>query len=227
MFKIEKLNKQINTYNQYLYSGFSGVLMKISHKLMEKNSQIIKDDSEILEVGAGTYPHIIHLKHKYKNYYISDIDNNNFLTEFYKKFNKEVIFKKTDGINYDYKEKTFDRIILSHCLEHINYPNIFLDKMINLLKDDGILSVALPTDPGLLWRIGRLFKKNSAKKAYNFDGDEFEYMNALEHVNSIFNLKIILKNKLQPLNEIHFPLILPFPDINIFYVADFKKRNIE
>jgi len=224
MFKKKKFNKYIPTYNKHLYSGFIGKLMKKNHDLMEKNFILFNEGSEVLEIGAGTYPHVIHLKHKYKNYHISDIDNDDFLKEFYQKFNEEVIFKKTDGINFEYKKKTFDRIIISHCLEHVNYPDIFLDKIVNLLKDDGILSVSLPTDPGLLWRTGRFFiKRIFQKKTHNMDENDYEYTNAIEHVNSIFNLKIILKKKLTLLNEIHYPLSLPFPDLNIFYIADFKK----
>lgn len=226
MFKKEEFNKFNSTYNKHLYSGFIGTLMKKNHNLMEQNFKLFNKNSEILEIGAGTYPHIFHLKHDYKNYHISDIDNDDLLKEFYNKFNKKIIFKKTDGINFEYEEKKFDRIIISHCLEHINYPDLFLDKIINLLKEDGIISISLPTDPGLLWRTGRFFiKKIFQKKTHNMEENQYEYINAIEHVNSIFNLKVILKKKLTPLNEIHFPFLIPFPDLNIFYVADFKKKN--
>ncbi len=225
MFKKKEFNKFRSTYNKHLYSGVIGKLMKKNHDLMETNFKLFNDDSEVLEIGAGTYPHMTHLKHKYKNYHISDIDDDDFLKEFYQKFDNKVIFKKTDGINLEYKEKTFDRIIISHCLEHINYPDIFLDKIINLLKEDGVLSVSLPTDPGLLWRTGRFFIKNIfQKKTHNMDKNDYEYINAIEHVNSIFNLIVILKKKLTPLSEIHYPLVLPFPDLNLFYIADFKKN---
>ena len=45
----------------------------------------------------------------------------------------------------------FDRIIISHCLEHIINPENFLFEMMSKLKKDGILSISLPTDPGILF----------------------------------------------------------------------------
>ena len=55
------------------------------------------------------------------------------------------------------KKLLFDRIIISHVLEHIPNPEPFLDQMFYILKKGGILSIALPSDPGLLWRFGRFF----------------------------------------------------------------------
>ena len=56
------------------------------------------------------------------------------------------------------------------------------------------MSIALPTDPGIAWRLGRMFiRLFSIKKTYNISGEEYEYINATEHVNSIFNLLSIIR----------------------------------
>ena len=61
--------------------------------------------------------------------------------------------------------------------------------MMSKLKKDGVLSISLPTDPGIAWRLGRLFiRLFTIKKTYQISGEEFNYMNATEHVNSIFKL---------------------------------------
>ena len=66
--------------------------------------------------------------------------------------------------------------------------------MMRTLKPGGVLSISLPTDPGLIWRLGRkLIKYLSLKKTYQISGEEFDYMNATEHVNSIFNLISIIR----------------------------------
>ena len=92
-----------------------------------------------------------------------------------------------------YPNETFDRIIISHCLEHIPFPEKFLFEMMNKLKHGGVLSISLPADPGLL-RLGRLYLKIfSIKKNYQITKEEFDYMNATEHINSIFALKSIIQ----------------------------------
>ena len=55
-----------------------------------------------------------------------------------------------------YDDDYFDRIIISHCLEHILSPEEFIFEMMSKLKKGGVLSIALPTDPGFAWRLGRL-----------------------------------------------------------------------
>ena len=47
------------------------------------------------------------------------------------------------------KMNTFDRIIISHCLEHILSPEEFIHEMMKKLKKEVILSISLPTDPGI------------------------------------------------------------------------------
>ena len=91
--------------------------------------------------------------------------------------------------------------------------------MMSKLNKGGILSISLPTDPGLAWRLGRLFIRFfTIKKTYNISGEEFNYMNATEHVNSIFNLISIIRfNYKGKFEEDFYPLKLKMSDINLFY----------
>ena len=109
-------------------------------------------------------------------------------------------------------------------MEHIPKPEIYLDEVMRVMSDQCILSVSLPTDPGILWRLCRYITKNLIqKKSYNLKNEEYDYINAIEHVNSIFNLETILNNKLTKISKINFPTFLPLHDTNIFYIADYKK----
>ena len=83
-----------NDYNNYLYTGLIGKLMRINHDLMEKNSHFYNENTNVLEIGAGTYPHIIHLKHEYNSYEVIDTDESDLLEEYYKENNFKLNFKK-------------------------------------------------------------------------------------------------------------------------------------
>ena len=91
--------------------------------------------------------------------------------------------------------------------------------MMNKLKNDGLLSISLPTDPGLLWRMGKLFTKYiTIKKTYKISSKEYDYMIATEHINSIFNLISIIRFNFKGSIEEHFyPFKIKSPDINLFY----------
>ena len=87
------------------------------------------------------------------------------------------------------------------------------------------MSISLPTDPGLLFRIGRLYLKIfSIKKKYGITPKQFDYMNATEHVNSIFGLYAIIKFNFKKLiKESYLPLRLKSFDLNLFYNVHIKK----
>ena len=156
------------------------------------------------------------MKHTYDEYHIAETSE--YVMEYHKD-NKKVKLKKYDGKTLPYSDKIFDRIIISHCLEHILSPETFLEEMMRVLKKGGVLSISLPTDPGLAWRLGRLFiGLFKVKKSYNLDYNEFQYLNATEHVNSIFNLiSIIRYNYKGSIEESFYPLKIKLADLNLIY----------
>ena len=98
--------------------------------------------------------------------------------------------------------------------------------MMSKLKKNGILSISLPCDPGFLWRMGRFFLKMfSVKKKLNISNIEYDYMIASEHINSIYNLKSIIKYYYSKniVNESYLPFKLKSLDLNLFYNITLKK----
>ena len=215
MFKKDRFKKLDIKYNTHLYTGLLGFAMRYCHRQLE-NFNRKKKYSKVLEIGAGSAPHLDYLKHDYDEYFIAETSSN--VQEFYteKKNIKAYLY---DGNNLPFEDNFFDRIIISHCLEHINNPEKFLFEMMSKLKEGGVLSISLPTDPGHLWRLGRLFIKYFiVKKTYNISKEEYEYINATEHINSIFNLiSLIRYNFKNQIDESFLPFKIKSVDMNLFY----------
>ena len=221
MYKNDKFADLNKLYNKHLYKGISGIFMRYCHRKLENYPKITRPKN-ILEIGAGSAPHIDYLKEDYDEYKILEI------SEYSKEFIKDeynIIVDLYDGRNLPYKNNTFDRIIISHCLEHILDPEKYLDELMSKLKIGGFLSVSLPTDPGVMWRFGRkIVKRLVNTKTYKLDSDEYEYLNSIEHVNSIFNLISIIRYKYRAsIKEEFYPFRLPIPDINLFYNVHISK----
>ena len=160
MYKKKQFLKISKKYSSYQDEGAVGAMMQLCHKKLDENNYITKlnKNSIILEIGAGTSPHIKYLMHDFKKYIF--LENSKFSINFLKKkfhHKKKINFKIYDGKRIPFKNKYFDRIIISHVLEHISNPELFLEEMMKKLKKNAILSIALPTDPGVLWRFGRFF----------------------------------------------------------------------
>ena len=216
MYKKEIFRKLDKKHDSHLYTGVQGFFIKNGHRQLENFKKNNCHLSKVLEIGAGSTPHYHFIKHTYDEYHV--VETSEYVIDYHKENNK-VHLLKYDGKKLPYKDDTFDRIIISHCLEHILSPEDFLNEMMRVLKKGGILSISLPTDPGLAWRLGRLFVGLfKVNKTYNLSFDEFEYLNATEHVNSIFNLISIIRHNYRNSIEEHFyPLKVKSPDLNLIY----------
>ena len=173
MFRKKQFKNLTARYDQHLYTGIQGYLMNLCHSQLE-DFNFSENISKVLEIGAGNKPHYKFLKHNYDEYHIAETS-----TEKIENFdqNPKVFIKTYDGKKLPYENSFFDRIIISHCLEHIYYPEEFINEMMTKLKVGGVLSISLPTDPGLLFRIGRLYMKFfSIKKNYKISSKEYDYM---------------------------------------------------
>jgi SAM-dependent methyltransferase len=178
--------------------------------------------SKVLEIGAGNTPHLDYLKHDYDEYFIAETST--YALEFYKEM-KSVKAYSYDGVNLPFENNLFDRIIISHCLEHISEPEKFLFEAMNKLRNGGVLSISLPTDPGLLWRLGKIFTKYyTAKRTYKISSNEYDYLLATEHINSIFNLiSLIRYNYKNQIKENFLPFKIKLIDLNLFYIVHITK----
>lgn len=225
MFNFFKNKKKIwNIYTSHLYKGLSGVLMRYCHKKLEKNLPK-KKYNNILEIGPGPHSHYKYIKHPFKKFYI--LETNKEIFKKYKK-HKKIIAKFQKSNKLPFKINYFDRIILSHVLEHVRQPAKFIEILFSKLKSGGVLSITLPTDPGLMWRFGRLYNKLFINnKTLKISNSEYDYMNAIEHVNSIFNLYNILKFKYKKNNnfiEEYIPNKISSFDLNLFYNLHIIKK---
>ena len=216
MYKKEIFRKLDKKHDTHLYTGIQGFFIKNGHHQLENFKKNNSHLSKVLEIGAGSTPHYHFIKHTYDEYHV--VETSEYVIDYHKENNK-VHLLKYDGKKLPYEDDTFNRIIISHCLEHILSPEDFLNEMMRVLKKGGILSISLPTDPGLAWRLGRLFVGLfKVSKTYNLSFDEFEYLNATEHVNSIFNLISIIRHNYRNSIEEHFyPLKVKSPDLNLIY----------
>ena len=216
MYKKEAFRHLDKKYNSHLYSGMLGILMSYCHRKLEVFKKRNENFDKILEIGAGSAPHFKYINDSYNEYHIAETSD--YASSLFEE-NEKVKLKKYDGKVLPYEDEYFDRIIISHCLEHILSPEDFIFQMMKKLKKGGVLSISLPTDPGVAWRIGRLFIRIfTIKKTYEISGEEYAYINATEHINSIFSLISIIRFNFKGSIEEHFyPFKIKSPDINLFY----------
>jgi phosphatidylethanolamine/phosphatidyl-N-methylethanolamine N-methyltransferase len=198
----------------------AGSFLQKSHYLLEKTLPAQACYERIIEVGAGTGHHRPYVKHTFSQYVMTD-GNDEMLEVASNKYSAELskgtlLLEKQDATALTYPDDSFDRLIATHVLEHLPNPVKVLAEWNRVVRPGGVISIVLPCDPGMLWRLGRHFgPRRNAIRA----GIVYDYMQAAEHVNSIFNLVVFLRHHFESIAEHWYPVRMAVPDLNLFYVC--------
>ena len=213
---------QKDNYKNYLYGGFLGILFRWQHRLLSPKAYI--NCEKVLEIGPGYEPHIKYKKLNYKDYYCLELETNLKYQEYYTKNFPDVKFNTYGGEKLNFDDNYFDRIILSHTLEHIPDFENFLLELNRVLKKNGVMSIASPCDNGFLWRLGRYLLKKTYHKFKKTSEIDYDYLLAKEHVNTIFQITAVLKKKFKIQSELYLPFRIKIIDINLFHICHISKK---
>jgi phosphatidylethanolamine/phosphatidyl-N-methylethanolamine N-methyltransferase len=217
-------------YDEYLYKGLTGIFLNYNHKIINNYSKK-KTFKIVMEFGGAGKPHWNWMdKNKLKNidkyilvddkFYLSKIKIPKFLSP------KKVIkidYRQFDRIN-KYRNKV-DRIIASHVLEHIPDPESALINWMNLLSKRGSMCIALPCDPGWLYRLGQILSMNKACRLYKIKPLEKDLWQSREHINALQRLIYIFNYYFKKRKTLWFPFLLPITNINLFHFMEVNKND--
>ena len=199
--------------------------LNASHSFLEKKFDSSKFFTKVLEVGAGSGKHLHYVKHGFEEYVLSDSNPNMIKLAEENAPNKHrglLSFEVIQAEALPYEDNCFDRLIAAHVLEHMYSPHLVLKEWVRVLKPGGTLSVLIPTDPGIAWRIGRyLGPRGKALKM----GFPYDYIMAREHVNSCNSLIALLRYYFPKRHECWWPLLIPSIDLNLFFVCNAILKN--
>ena len=201
--------------------GVTGYVLTKSHRLVERPYGPNVKFGRVLEVGAGSGGHVKYVRHAFDEYWMTDASTE--MLEMLRQAGidaaKGVIVATEDATQLSFENASFDRLIATHVLEHLYRPHEVLREWARVLRPGGILSIVLPCDPGLLWRIGRSF---GPRKRGHAQGISYDYVMAREHVNAITNLVTFINYYFSDVEQHWWPTRLPLSDINLIYAANIR-----
>ncbi|MEH6626483.1 MAG: class I SAM-dependent methyltransferase [Motiliproteus sp.] len=213
--------KWVAQYENLNYrQGLSGWVLSQSHQLIERDFGPDHYFPTVVEVGAGTGQHLNSLRHRFDRYQMTDLSTH-FLEQIDipEQHKARVEIAKEDATALSYKDDSVDRLIACHVLEHLSDPHQVLREWVRVLRPGGVLSIVLPCDPGLLWRLGRtLGPRRNAEAA----GIAYDYWMAREHINAISNLTALLNYYFDRPNARWWPTKLPSVDFNLIYGVNIR-----
>lgn len=208
-------------YDDANYSGLAGWVMRAGHDLVERPFGSSTKFARCIEVGAGAGQHFPSVRHTFDKYEITDTSQP-MLNVARQRFGKraDVIIRQSSATLDDVASDSFDRLIACHVLEHLPEPQSVVQSWARVVKPGGVISIVLPCDPGLAWRFGRTLgpRRRALRR-----GIPYDYVQALEHINSITNLIAIIDHHWPKSRTDHWwPTRFPLSDINLIYATNIR-----
>jgi phosphatidylethanolamine/phosphatidyl-N-methylethanolamine N-methyltransferase len=220
-------------YNDIYYTGGLGLFERWTHQSLEKGKKIALQSS-ILDIGGGDGQHVPFLSGKFSNYTILD------LLDHSQKLNPAINGEDIPKIHFilgnaeklPFDNESFDRIILTCVLHHVDSPANVLSECRRVLRNGGELSIYLPNDPGMIYRWIRHFgaHKKYAKRTKRPIA-EIKYLWAIEHQNHVLGISTLIRQtfKSDSIRRRSYPLPFGSWNLNLFQVFQIvmnKDKNV-
>ena len=176
-----------------------GFIAKLAHNTMENFKEVSADKSRqkpqrILEVGAGSGLHLNFVHGDFSEYVVSDI-NPKALTEAKRKLSQDprkITYALVDAQSTNFEDGSFDRVISTCVLLHLENPERALIEWLRITKSGGNITVYIPSEPEFLLRVARNLTTGRAAKKMGFKG--YDLLMAREHINSAWRCETIMKH---------------------------------
>jgi 2-polyprenyl-3-methyl-5-hydroxy-6-metoxy-1,4-benzoquinol methylase len=171
-----------------------------------------KNIKTLLEIGCGRGYFLSKVSNAYES---TGIELNKNAIAFCKEKKLNVVERQLETLN-----TKFDSIVMFEVLEHVDHPKEILDKIYDLLNDDGILIIAVPNPESYLREFDRVLLDMPPHHVTRWGKATFE------HVAKHYNLKIISMDD-EPLRYSHYQNYMSMLESKYHFIAKKTlKQNI-
>jgi len=211
-------------YFNVLCTGAVGKAQQRTHKAMERPWDNRSNFETVLEVGAGPGVHLPFVRHRYKHYIQADIRR---FEQVNNVDDSRALSHLADAQNLPYANDSFDRLIASCLLLHLRDPEKALVEWRRVTRDCGVITVLVPTEPGLMLRLSRKMLTEPKSRRFGFAG--YQLFNARDHRNHFHGLRQQIRHVFRHdrIQENRFPFRVPSWNLNLYFVFQISVQKVD
>jgi phosphatidylethanolamine/phosphatidyl-N-methylethanolamine N-methyltransferase len=204
-------------YSQVAATADGSFFERFMHRSMERRQDAGEHYSQVLEVGGNRGEHLPYVRHSYDRYLLTDLRpptvSDAVLAD------PKIELGECDVTRMPYPDASFDRVVSTCVLHHVESPFIAAAELRRVLKPGGLVTILVPTDPGLAYRVGKGLTSGRAAKRRGIQ-ELHDVVGALDHRNHFRSVRTQLKYVFRQ-DEISidwYPWRMPSVELNAFIV---------
>jgi phosphatidylethanolamine/phosphatidyl-N-methylethanolamine N-methyltransferase len=209
-----------NHYSSLSASADGSGFARYMHHSMEGRYERGGSFSRVLEVGGNRGEHVPFVRHSFDVYVLSDLCPASSLVD----PNPRVTACTCDVTDLPFPAETFDRVIATCLMHHVVSPFRAAQELRRVTRPGGAITVLVPTDPGLAYRIGKAVTSGRAARRGGVY-EQHRLVAALDHRNHFLSIKTQLEHVFRGdlVSAEWFPWRLPVMSVNAFVVFHVTK----
>lgn len=205
-------------YSEIQSKGLCSRYIALSHRALERRIGTIPVGGRVLELGANVGEHIPYVEHVFGFYLLTDIRNTGLRHP-----DSRVLFAVADAMKLPFADSSFDRVLMGCVLHHLTDVDAALREVRRVAMPGGLISLTLPADPGVAYRLAKFFGPNIAARRVGLENPRLShyrqhfghYPGILAHIENVFKNDIIRRQ--------HWPFKVPFWNVNLFSIFQIRK----
>ena len=142
-------------YARLAVSARDSAAGRYMHGAMEKRFGPDATFARVLELGGNRGEHVPFVRHAFEEYHLTDLRMPQPLPQIAD--DPRLHLRAVDAAGTPYDDRVFDRVISTCLLHHVDDPMGVAQEMRRVTRPGGVVSILLPTDPGMVYRTTHWF----------------------------------------------------------------------
>lgn len=175
-----------NHYSQVTATADGSFFHTYIHRAMERRFDANSCFDRVLEVGGNRGEHIEFVKHEFGEYLLTDLYEPQIIPAL--ESDPRIKTRACDVADLPFADASFDRVIATCLLHHVASPLRAAREMRRVTTPGGVITILVPTDPGLAYRVGKALTSGRAAKRAGI-AERHRLLGALDHKNHFGSIR--------------------------------------
>jgi phosphatidylethanolamine/phosphatidyl-N-methylethanolamine N-methyltransferase len=179
-----------DAYSQLAVTAGDTWAARYTHRLLEKRFGPEVILPRVLELGGNRGEHVPFVRHAFDEYHLTDLRMPQPLPSI--ATDPRIRVREVDAASTPFADRTFDRVITTCLLHHVPDPTVVAQEMRRVTRPGGVISILLPTDPGLAYRTSHWLTSGRIARRRGM-AEDWRLVHAMDHPNHFRSIALQLR----------------------------------